>query len=63
MIEKARRWGFKVPTIAQLCKTTDEVMAFIDHWNVHRHDLPYETDGVVIKVNSIQHQDELGYTA
>ncbi len=63
MLEKARRWGFKVPTIAQLCKTTDEVMAFIDHWNVHRHDLPYETDGVVIKVNSIQHQDELGYTA
>ncbi len=63
MLEKARDWGFKVPTIAQLCKTTDEVMAFIDHWDVHRHDLPYETDGVVIKVNSIQHQDELGYTA
>lgn len=63
MLEKARHWGFKVPTIAQLCKTTDEVMAFIDYWDVHRHDLPYETDGVVIKVNSIQHQDELGYTA
>ena len=63
MLEKARNWGFKIPTIAQLCKTTDEVMAFIDHWDVHRHDLPYETDGVVIKVNSIQHQDELGYTA
>ncbi len=63
MLEKARDWGFKVPTIAQLCKTTGEVMAFIDHWDVHRHDLPYETDGVVIKVNSIQHQDELGYTA
>ncbi len=63
MLEKARNWGFKIPTIAQLCKTTDEVMAFIDHWDVHRHDLPYETDGVVIKVNSIQHQEELGYTA
>ena len=63
MLDKARTWGFKVPTVAQLCKTTDEVMAFVDHWDVHRHDLPYETDGVVIKVNSIQHQDELGYTS
>ena len=63
MLGKARTWGFKVPTVAQLCKTTDEVIAFIDHWDVHRHDLPYETDGVVIKVNSVQHQDELGYTA
>lgn len=63
MLEKARDWGFKVPVIAQLCKTTDEVMAFVEHWDVHRHDLPYETDGVVIKVNSLQHQDELGYTA
>ena len=63
MLDKARNWGFKVPKIAQLCKTTDEVMAFIDYWDVHRHALPYETDGVVIKVNSIQHQDELGYTA
>jgi len=63
MLDKARNWGFKVPRIAQLCKTTDEVMAFIDHWDVHRHDLPYETDGVVIKVNSIQQQEELGYTA
>ncbi len=63
MLEKARNWGFKIPAIAQLCKTTDEVLAFIHHWDVHRHDLPYETDGVVIKVNSLQHQDELGYTA
>jgi DNA ligase (NAD+) len=63
MLQKARDWGFKVPIIAKLCKTTDEVMSFINHWDVHRHDLPYETDGVVIKVNSIQHQEELGYTA
>ncbi|MBD0776553.1 NAD-dependent DNA ligase LigA [Maribacter sp. ANRC-HE7] len=63
MLEKAREWGFKVPTIAQLCKSTDEVMAFIDKWDVQRHSLPYETDGVVVKVNSIQHQEELGYTA
>lgn len=63
MLEKARDWGFKVPTVAKLCMTTDEVMEFVEYWDVHRHDLPYETDGVVIKVNSLQHQDELGYTS
>ncbi|PWL38627.1 DNA ligase (NAD(+)) LigA [Flagellimonas aquimarina] len=63
VLEKARAWGFKVPSVAKLCKTTDEVMQFVDHWDVHRHDLPYETDGVVIKVNNLRHQEELGYTA
>lgn len=63
MLEKARAWGFKVPTVAKLCKTTDDVMEFIEHWDTHRHDLPYETDGVVIKVNSLLQQDELGYTS
>ncbi len=63
MLEKAREWGFKVPTVAKLCKTTDEVMEFVGYWDVHRHDLPYETDGVVVKVNSLQQQDELGYTS
>ncbi|MEE9363335.1 MAG: NAD-dependent DNA ligase LigA [Cellulophaga sp.] len=62
-LEKTRKWGFKVPTVAKLCKTTDEVMQFVEYWDVHRHDLPYETDGVVIKVNSLFHQDELGYTS
>lgn len=63
MLDKARDWGFKVPTIAKLCKTTAEVMEFVTYWDVHRHDLPYETDGVVIKVNSLQQQDELGHTS
>ncbi|MBU2903535.1 MULTISPECIES: NAD-dependent DNA ligase LigA [Arenibacter] len=63
MLEKARYWGFKVPKAAKLCKTTDEVLEFIEYWDKHRHELPYETDGVVIKVNSIQHQEELGYTS
>ncbi|MEK6154328.1 NAD-dependent DNA ligase LigA [Flavobacteriaceae bacterium 3-367] len=63
MLEKAREWGFKVPTIAKLCQSTEEVMEFVDHWDRHRHELPYETDGVVIKVNSLRYQDELGYTA
>jgi len=63
MLEKAREWGFKVPKVAQLCKSTAAVMAFVDYWDIHRHELPYETDGVVIKVNSMQHQEELGYTS
>ncbi|MGN7513919.1 MAG: NAD-dependent DNA ligase LigA [Allomuricauda sp.] len=63
VLEKARSWGFKVPTVAKLCKSTEEVMQFADYWEVNRHNLPYETDGVVVKVNSIQHQEELGYTA
>lgn len=62
-LEKARQWGFKVPKQAQLAKSMDDVFAFIDYWDIHRHDLPYETDGVVVKINSLQYQDELGYTA
>ncbi|MFM2265996.1 MAG: NAD-dependent ligase LigA [Bacteroidota bacterium] len=59
----AREWGFKVPKTAALAATMQEVFAFIDYWDTHRHELPYETDGVVIKVNQIQYQEELGYTA
>lgn len=62
-LEKARQWGFKVPDAAKLANSIDEVLEFVEYWNVHRHDLPYETDGVVIKVNSLQQQEELGYTA
>ncbi|MGP1994434.1 NAD-dependent DNA ligase LigA [Zobellia laminariae] len=63
MLEKAREWGFKVPEVAKLSRSTDEVMAFVNKWDSGRHSLPYETDGVVVKVNSIQHQDELGFTS
>ncbi|MNK56717.1 DNA ligase [compost metagenome] len=62
-LEKARQWGFKVPKEAKLAKNMDEVFAFIDYWDTHRHNLPYETDGVVIKINDIHQQEELGYTA
>ncbi|UWY26696.1 NAD-dependent DNA ligase LigA [Flavobacterium sp. TR2] len=62
-LELARSWGFKVPKEAKLVNSMHEVFDFIDYWDVHRHNLPYETDGVVVKVNSIQHQEELGYTA
>ncbi|MBQ4914901.1 NAD-dependent DNA ligase LigA [Maribacter sp. MMG018] len=63
MLQKAREWGFKVPTVAKLCKNTEEVMEFVNYWDEHRHNLPYETDGVVVKVNNLEHQEELGYTA
>ena len=63
MLEKAREWGFKVPTVAAHCKTTAAVMRFVEEWDVKRHDLPYETDGVVVKVNKLRYQEELGYTA
>lgn len=62
-LEKARNFGFKVPKEAKLVKSIDEVFEFIEYWNIHRHDLPYETDGVVVKVNDLHLQDELGYTA
>jgi DNA ligase (NAD+) len=62
-LQKAREWGFKVPTEAKLCKTTDEVLQFVAHWDKERHNLPYEIDGVVVKVNNLAQQEELGYTA
>jgi DNA ligase (NAD+) len=63
VLQKARDWGFKVPNQSKLATNLDEVFQFIDYWDVHRHDLPYETDGVVVKVNLIQYQNELDYTA
>ncbi|WP_417857101.1 NAD-dependent DNA ligase LigA [Xanthomarina gelatinilytica] len=62
-LEKARSWGFKVPQAAKLVHSIDGVLEFINYWDEHRHTLPYETDGVVIKVNNLQQQEELGYTA
>lgn len=62
-LEAARSWGFKVPKNAKECNSMQEVLEFIEYWNTHRHDLPYETDGVVIKVNQLQYQEELGFTS
>lgn len=62
-LEKAREWGFKVPRESKLAKNHIEVMDYIAYWDAHRHELPYETDGVVIKVNNFQQQEELGFTA
>jgi len=55
--------GFKVPKTIKLCKNVNEIIDFLEFWDHKRHELPYETDGVVIKVNSLHHQEELGYTA
>ncbi|MBO6881553.1 NAD-dependent DNA ligase LigA [Winogradskyella sp.] len=62
-LQKAREWGFKVPKEAKLVNSIDEVLEYVEYWDKHRHDLPYEIDGVVVKVNSLYQQDELGYTA
>ena len=62
-LESARKVGFKVPKTIALVKTIDSVFDFVNHWDSQRHNLPYETDGIVIKVNNLQQQEELGYTA
>jgi len=62
-LERARAIGFKVPKELRVCRSIDEIFEFINYWDTARHNLDYETDGVVIKVNSLHYQDELGYTA
>lgn len=62
-LEKARQWGFKVPKQSHLAKNMNEVFEFINYWDQHRHEMPYETDGVVVKINDLHQQEELGYTA
>lgn len=66
-ILNASNWGFKIPNpekkfIAK-CKNIDEIKSFIEYWNDHRHQLPFDIDGIVIKVNSFKQQEQLGYTA
>ena len=60
---KSRDWGFKISEHVRLCKNLEEVKAFIDHWDTSRHSLPFDIDGVVIKVNGFSQQEELGYTS
>jgi DNA ligase (NAD+) len=62
-LEVARKLGFKVPKAIEVCNSMEAVFAFIEKWNTKRYELPYETDGIVVKVNSLHFQDELGYTA
>jgi DNA ligase (NAD+) len=62
-LENARKVGFKVPKTITLANSIEQVFDFVNEWDSKRHALPYETDGVVIKVNNLQQQEELGYTA
>ncbi len=56
-------WGFTVPDSIRICRNLEEVISFISRWETERKALPYDTDGVVIKVNSLKLQNELGFTA
>ena len=62
-LELARKWGFPVSDAIKVCKNVDEVMAFIAYWDTERKNLPVATDGIVLKVNDLAEQEELGYTA
>jgi len=62
-LKQARLWGFKVPETAIEAKNLNEVFDYLEHWEKKRNELPYEIDGVVIKVNSFDQQSELGFTA
>ncbi|MEG0928643.1 NAD-dependent DNA ligase LigA [Chryseobacterium sp.] len=63
LLQKAQGWGFKTSQQAKLCKSLDEVKEFITFWDTERHNLPFEIDGIVLKVNSLHQQRQLGYTA
>lgn len=63
MLQKAREWGFKVPRESQLVRSIGGILDFLNYWDEKRRELPYETDGVVVKVNSLRQQEELGFTA
>ncbi len=60
---EARSWGFKVSEGMRLAHSLEEVMQYIHYWDEHRHSLPVATDGIVLKVNSLAQQRQLGYTA
>ena len=62
-LKYALKAGFKIPNTFKVLKSISAIFEFINYWDIERHNLPYETDGVVIKVNSLHYQEELGYTA
>ena len=62
-LNAARSWGFKISDASKVCKSLEEVSAFINYWDVERKNLPVATDGIVIKVNSLSQQKNLGFTA
>ncbi len=63
MLEYLKSLGFNINSVGQLCHSIDEVIAFCKNWEQKRFELDYATDGVVIKVNDLKKQEELGFTA
>ena len=59
----ARKWGFNISNYIGLCKNIDDILEFIDYWDVRRHELPFAIDGIVLKVNRYDQQRALGFTA
>jgi DNA ligase (NAD+) len=62
-LQKAAEWGFKISHITRKVRTLDEIFEFIKYWDIERKNLPVATDGIVLKVNSLRQQRNLGYTA
>ena len=62
-LTSARQWGFKVPDTMKRCRSLDEVHDYIREWETKRYSLPFDTDGIVVKVDSYRHQQMLGFTA
>ena len=62
-LKKAKEWGFKISEHVKKCLTLEEVFKFIDYWENNRKNLPYDIDGIVIKVDSYKQQNNLGFTA
>lgn len=62
-IHHLEKWGFQVSPTYKKCTTIEEVMAYINYWEGHRQQLPVDIDGVVIKINALDQQEQLGYTA
>ncbi len=62
-LNAARRWGFKIPEFIKKCRNLEEVFGFIEYWDQERDSLPFDIDGIVIKVNAFRQQALLGFTA
>jgi len=62
-LETAKNWGFHISDAIKVCHSVDEVMNYIAYWDTERKNLPVATDGIVLKVNNLAQQEELGYTA
>jgi DNA ligase (NAD+) len=62
-LQKVKEWGFHISEHSKLCSSIDDVLEFVHYWDTARHDLSYDIDGIVIKVNDYSYQEELGFTA